>query len=655
LTGTLPVSISWNRSPYFRRTAHIPPQKRSNSSTLVIVVCTAGIIAALHYGADLIVPFALAVLVSFLLNYPVTWVERLKIGHAASVIVVMLVAFSLAGTMVWIAGSQMMQIIIRLPEYQQNIRTKLDRIQHLGGSNGNSNSGFAKAAQSITELVDEFSATNQAVKQAKSSGRQPAQTVPNPGNQALPVRVVKPSSGMFGALGAVGAPIARAAATAAAIVVLTLFMLLNRSALRNRLFRLFGRGRINAMTTALDDAASRVSRYLLTQGMVNSTYGLLLGLGLYFIGLPYAAFWGFSAVFLRFIPYVGTFVAGMSPFVLSLAVFDGWKQPLECLGLFVVVEGSISAFLEPWLYATRTGISSLAILVSATFWTLLWGPIGLVMSTPLTVLLVVIGRHVPQLDFLYVLLGDEPVLPPEAHYYQRLLALDEDEAREVADEFMKGKTTRELYDGVLIPALALSEEDRHNGGLDDERQKFIYQSTRDLIQETSENVQPVMHRLETEIVAANGSIILCIPARDEADELVALMLATSLRDSGYDARSIPIGFVEEMLDNVKQCQPTILFISALPPFAITHARSLCRRAREICGEVKVVIGLWGSTMDRKMLQRRLGAGCSEYLVHSITEAELQVRLFLGNTPEAPAPPVEKPGAATSPQLTESIK
>jgi predicted PurR-regulated permease PerM/CheY-like chemotaxis protein len=612
----------------------------------VLVVCTAAILAALYFGKDLVVPFALAVLVSFLLSYPITWVERLKLGNTASVIVVMLVAFSVAGTMIWIAGSEMTQIIIRLPEYQQNIRAKLDRIQHPGGSGRNS--AFAKATRAIAELADEFSASNQVLQQQQTTGT----SNPSAANkvQPIPVRVVKPPTGIFGALGSIGASIGRFIATAIAVAILTLFILLNRSGLRNRLFRLFGRTRIHAMTTALDDAARRVSRYLLTQGMVNSTYGLLLGTGLYFIGLPYSAFWGFCAVFLRFIPYVGTFVAGMSPFVLSLAVFDGWTRPLLCLGLFVAVEGTISSFVEPWLYATRTGISSLAILVSATFWTLLWGPIGLVMSTPLTVLLVVVGRHVPQLEFLYVLLGDEPVLAPEVHYYQRLLALDDDEAREVVERFLKGRSVRELYDTVLIPALALAEQDRHENQLEQEQQKFIYQSTRELIEEMGEIDTDEVRRHER---PAREGTVLCIPARDEADELVALMLAQALRQAGYKTESIPIGFVEEMLERVKQCQPDVLFISALPPFAITHARSLCRRAQRVCEKVKVVIGLWAVATDRKALQDRLGAGCSEHLVHSITEAELQLRLFAGKSqaPENSHP--EHGDAATSAVLSES--
>lgn len=594
------------------------------------MVYTAGIIAALHYGADLFIPLALAVLISFLLSYPVRWVERLKIGHTASVVLIMLIAFSIGGTMVWIAGSQLTQIIIRLPEYQENIRTKLDRVQHLGGPGGSS--AIARAAHIIAELGDEFSMSNQVVQQQKTTGRVQRDRPPKAA-QPIPVRIVNQPQGIFGVLGSFGASIGRFVASGFAVMILTLFILLNSSTLRNRLFQLFGRGRISAMTTAMDDAANRVSRYLLTQGLVNSTYGLLLGTGLYFIGVPYAAFWGCSAVFLRFIPYLGTFIAGMSPFVLSLAVFEGWMKPLMTLGLFILVEGTVSGVIEPWLYATRTGISSLAILVSATFWTLLWGPIGLVISTPLTVLLVVIGRHVPQVEFLYVLLGDEPVLAPEAHYYQRLLALDEDEAREVAEEFLKGKTTTELYDTVLIPALALAGKDRHEDQIDEDRQRFVYQSTRDLVEEIGDRNQDTSSEPRDSSVSGRQPSILCIPARDEADELAALMLAQSLRQSGYNAESIAIGFVDEMLARVKECQPDVLFVSALPPFAVSHARSLCRRARRICQKVKVVIGLWDTASNRKSLQHRLGSECSDYVVHNIAEAELQVRLFSGASEE----------------------
>lgn len=629
----------------------ITSSKRAESSTLSAVVCAAAVIVALYYGQELIVPVALAVLISFLLTHPVTWLERLKIGHTASVVVVMLIAFSVAGAMIWVATNELMQIVIRLPEYRDNIQAKLDRVQHFGGAGGSS--PMAKAAQSIAELGTEFSQSNQTVDaQKNASAARPTRSAGKKQVQPVPVRVVKEPTGVFGTLGSVGASIGRFAATALAVIILTLFMLLNRSSLRNRLFRLFGDGHINVITNAMDDAAKRVSRYLITQGMVNGAYGLLLGVGLYFIGVPYAAFWGCAAVFLRFIPYIGTFVAGISPFLLSLAVFDGWKHPLMTLGLFVIVEGIISGIIEPWLYATKTGISSLAILISATFWTLLWGPIGLVISTPLTVLLVVVGRHVPQFEFLYVLLGDEPVLPPEAHYYQRLLAMDDDEAREVVEDFSKDRPLVELYDSLLIPALALAEKDRHESGLDEQHLKFIYRSTRELLEELGENTS--QSPSEPSPAAPVGKI-LCIPARDEADELVGLMLVQILRRAGYEAESTSIGFVEDMLQHVKDCRPDVLFISALPPLAVTHARSLCRRAHQRCENVTTVIGLWGPPVDRKIIQQKLGTHCSDYVIHSIAEAELQLRLLAGKLPEEQKSSLEDAEAATSTLLSESTK
>ena len=223
------------------------------------------------------------------------------------------------------------------------------------------------------------------------------------------------------------------------MLIFALFMLMQRGDTRNGFFQLIGTGHLNVMTAALDDAARGVSRYMLTQAIINGTFGLLLGLGLYWIGVPNAPFWGVLGAILRFIPYVGTLTAGICPMLLALAVFDGWTKPLLTLGLFAGIELTMSAAIEPWLYGAHTGLSSLAILVSAAFWTLLWGPIGLVLSTPLTVCLLVLGRYAPPLKFLGVLLGDKVLLPPEACFYQRLLAMDEDEAREIAEGYLKEK------------------------------------------------------------------------------------------------------------------------------------------------------------------------------------------------------------------------
>lgn len=638
------VLLSTNRgkvTPTFRRAATaINPRRRSDSSTLLRVITAVVVIAALRLGAEVVIPLTLAVLLSFLLAYPVSWLERLKLGRVLPVVVVLVLALSAAGGMIWIGAQQLAEIVIRLPAYQQNIHNKLDRMRNPAGS------GFAKAAQSINQIQTELSPSNAAVKKGQNAAQaMPAQKQPSVA-APVPVEVVKDKPNILDSLGLISGSVVRFFGTVLAVTILTLFLLLRRGDLRNRLFRLFGPGRLNVMTTAMDDAATRVSRYLLTQSIVNGTFGLLLGVGLFFIGVPYAAFWGVIAAFLRFIPYVGTLAAGLCPFVLSLAVFNDWKRPLLSLALFAGVELTMSGIVEPWLYATRTGISSLAILLSAAFWTMLWGPIGLVVSTPLTVLLFVLGRYIPQLEFLNILLGDEPVLPPHAWYYQRLLAMDEDEARRVAEEYVKEKPLIELYDSVFIPALALAEKDRHEKELDPEQQRIIYDTTRELIEELGEDAA-AQQQLREGSPAASQLSILCVPARDEADELVALMLVQVLRLSGLAADAIASGFMEETLAKVTQAQPHAMCISALPPFAIAHARSLCRKARQGCPGIKTVVGLWGSKVDPKTLQQRLGQGCSEYVVHTLAETRLQLRLFMEQPQTAP---VEETGIETEDAL-----
>ena len=603
----------------------MPPTDRSRSPVSSQLVLTAiAILACLYFGREVFIPFALAVLISFLLSQPVSWLERLRLGRIASVFIVLTVTYAAAGALIWAGADQFSSILEKLPEYQANIHRKVERIR-----NPMASSKLSKAISSLKAMTSELNpnTTNYTKRKDLEASGLPRQKLKPGTTEPVPVEVVKPEEGAgpFGMLDT--ALLARFTAALLAVAVLTLFMLLRRGDLRDRVFRLFGRGRINVVTTAMDDAEQRVSRYLLTQSLMNSAFGLSLGFGLYFIGVPYSLFWGVLAAILRFIPYVGTLIAGLCPFVMALAVFDGWKRPLIALALWAGVELIISSVIEPWIYATRTGISSLAILLSAAFWTVLWGPIGLVLATPLTVCLVVLGRHVQQLEFLYILFGDEPVLAPEASYYQRLLTSNEDEAREVLDDCLKEKSLVELYDSVLIPALSLIEHDRHKGTLDEERQKYIFQATREIVEDLPEELPADS---ENEKPRSDVSI-LCVPARDEADELVGVMLAQILGWSGYYVRVIPAGFVKDMLAAVVREKPDIVFISAVPPSTISHARSLCRRARQKVPQAKPVIGLWGAHDEIGALQERLGPGCSDYVVNSLAQAELQVRLLF---PEA---------------------
>jgi predicted PurR-regulated permease PerM len=592
------------------------------------------VIATLYLGQDLLIPFVLALLISFLLTRPVTWLEKLKLGRVLSVLIVISIAFAIAGAVLWVIASQLSSIVSELPRYQQNIGRKIEAIRNPAGTS------LARVATSLEQVTTELSSSSSAAEKQKTIAQprlmSPKRAVHQPQSTTpVPVEVVPHRTSAFESFGVAGTSLARFLGGAGAVLILALFMLINRGDLRNRLVRLLGDGNLVAVTTALDDAAERVSRYLLTQSLVNATFGTLLGLGLYWIGVPYAPFWGILAALLRFIPYVGTLVAGACPLLLALAVFDGWRRPLYTLGLFITIEGITSSLVEPWLYSTRTGISSLAILVSAAFWTLLWGPIGLVLSTPLTVCLAVLGRHAPQLEFLNVLLGDEPVLSPEARFYQRLLAMDEDEASEIVDECLKEKSLVEVYDSVLIPALSLAERDRHQNRLDDEREEFIYQSMKDLIQELGERSEVSSVRSGPEFAPALPISIRCLPARDRADELVGLMLAQLLRRAGYHAEAISLGPAENMLDRLTEADPNVLCVSALPPLAVTHARSICRRARQKLPHLRVVVGLWNSGAELEKLKQRLGPDCSDSVMTTLAQAEAQVRVF------EPAIPVQK--------------
>lgn len=585
---------------------------QSQFSALVSLTTVAIVVCALYFGKDVLVPLALALLCSFLLATPVSWLEKLRLGRPLSVVIVLTVAVVAASAICWLGVTQLAEVLGNLPHYQRNIQKKIEAMRNPASHS------LLTTSERLQELSAHLSGQDTTAEGAAAGTSGNARTRRSATPKPIPVELVPHRPGIADSFTYVGVPLLHMLETAAAVLIFTLFMLLQRSDLRNRLLRLFGSGHLNTTTTAMDDAAQRVSRYLLTQSLVNTAFGLALGTGLYFIGVPNAPFWGVLGTVLRFIPYVGTLTAGVCPLVLALAVFDGWTKPLLTFGVFAGVELTISAAVEPLLYGAHTGISSLAILISAAFWTLLWGPVGLVLATPLSVCLLVAGRYVAPLRVLSVVLGDQPVLPPEAVYYQRLLAFDDVEALQVADTYLKEKSLLEFYDLVLIPALALAEQDRHENALDEEREKFIYETTKDLIGKLSE---------ATPAFASHGSkSVLCVPARDEADELVGLMLAHLLRESGVSAEATPIGTVEEMLAAVAEHRADILFVSALPPFALTQSRALCRRVHQKFPDLKTMVGFWDSAADLANVQKRFAINCLEKVSTTLREAVLQVGL-----------------------------
>ncbi len=608
---------------------------RLNLSGVIPLITFAVAVSALYLGREVLIPFALALLLSFLLTPPVTWLQRLHLGRIPSVLIVFLLAFSGFGAIAWLGLTQLAEVVGNLPVYQTNINRKIVALQKPGVMRTvHAVVQLKEAAVKLSGAVDDGSDGEQ---ESSSSGRKRQIHGTKP---PMPVEVVRPGSELRDALGPLSSSVARILATVLGVLIFTLFMLVQRGDLRNRLLRLFGVDHLNVLTTALDDAARRVSHYLIAQSVINSSFGLLLGTGLYLIGVPNAPFWGMLGAVLRFIPYLGTIIAGSLPTILALAVFDDWTKPLETFGVFAAIELTISAGVEPWFCGLQTGLSSLAVLFFASFWTVLWGPIGLVLSVPLTVCLLVMGRYVPQLEFLGVVLGDEPVLPPEAHYYQRLLALDEDEAREVADKFLKEKTSLELYDTVVIPALRLAEDDRHQDALDEEREAFVYRSTRDLIEDIGEREPSV-----EVFPKPTGQRILCVGARDEADELAALMLAQVLREDGHNAATITTREFDSHVSSFREDGIDVIFVSALPPFGLSQARALCRKTRRLHTGVKVMFGFWDPTADLTKIRERLGAQCFDQLITRLEDAKALL---------SPAAPTEVESTVQQQDATERI-
>ena len=551
----------------------MPASKNPGQFGLLVAVV---VIASLYLARVVFVPLALALLFSLLLTPVVSFFERILIPRILAIFLLVLVLLSVAALVGWEASQQFVDLTQQLPTYQKTLE---DKIHSLPGAR---NESLNRASDTIRELAKEVASATPGSSLATDT-QKTSTALGSSSSKPMAVEIVPPANPLESLQNMLGPLV-----MGGVVAIFTIFILMGREDLRNRFIRLASGGRLNAMTQALDDATRRINRYLLLQLSVNVIYGTVIGIGLHFIGVPNASLWGLTACVLRFLPYVGPPMAAVMPIILSLAVFGGWGHALVTVGLFVTLELLVSNFIEPPLYGTHVGLSPLAILIAAIFWTLIWGFPGLVLSTPLTVCLVVMGRYIPSLKFLSILLGDEPALSAHVQYYQRLLATDQSEARQVLEEYLKDKSVDELYASVLIPALSLAEQDRHRNALDKEVQNFIYQTTREIIEELDDNLPEVLTDGDVERRAE----VLSIPARDDADEVVGMLLVRLLSRQGHTAMSIPIGTVTEMLDQVSRINPAVVCISALPPFALNHAANLYMKLRSQRADLHVVVCLW---------------------------------------------------------------
>ena len=619
----------------------------SKGSRFIVIVSAFLIIAGLYFGREVLIPLAVAILLSFVLTPLVSLLERLRLPRLASVLVVVCIGVGIVAIIGYVVGRQIVSVVDQLPNYQGELRTKLASLRSHGH--------FLKRLETEAQTIgaDVGASTKPATTAPAKTAPAPQAPVPASDENPLPVRFVQqttPFQVIRDNAGAFLSPLT----DAGLVLVLVVFMLYTREDLRDRMIRLIGHGRLNLTTKALDDAGSRISRYLGALAIVNTCYGAVMSLGLWGIGhffgrghaFPNVLVWGLLVALFRFVPYIGIFIAAAFPVLLSFALFPGSAVFFATIALFAALEITVSQFIEPYWYGASTGMSALAVLIAAMFWTWLWGPAGLLLSTPLTVCLVVIGKYVPQLHFLDILLGDEPVLPPNVRVYQRLIARDEEEALELAEAEHKNHSLLEVYDQLLLPALALAELDHHQGALDEEQIGSVRQSMREIVEELGE--QERRQRMteaaaRTEQQAKDQPVapartpprpslprdcavnVLLLPAKTESDEIVCLMLLQILEMRGYCvSTSGSDALASEMVDLVESRKTDVLCVSAMPPAAVSHARYLCKRVHLRFPEMNMVVGLWTARGDMRKAKMRIACAETVPVLKDLAQAEHEI-------------------------------
>lgn len=593
------------------------------------------IVAVLHFAQDVLIPIAFAALLAFLLTPVVVRLTRWRLPKAMAIIVTVTIAFAVIGGLGWLVTTQAVGLARELPNYEENLQHKIAELKQPHGPEG-----VSRMVGMVENLRRELQ-TDVPDKPVTPQGANETRPVP------VEVRPIEPTPWQL-AIDIVQ-PFLRPLGTAGIVIVFVVAMLFQREDLRDRFLRVVSNGQLNVATQAVDDAAGRVSRYLGMQLVVNALYGIPIGLGLWAIGIPNALLWALLATLLRFIPFVGPWIAAAFPLALAVAVDPGWTKLLYTGGLFVVMELISNNLIEVVLYGASTGISNLALLVAAVFWTWLWGPAGLVLSTPLTVCVLVLGKHVPGMKIISMLLDSEPVLKPSAQFYQRMLSMESDDMLDVAEKYIAEHSMEKFYEEVFVPALVMSEEDRHSGALPEVRQRFIFQASRDLIEELErqdETAQATTGDKATRLHAATPplarAVVVTLPARDEADEIVGHMLAHLLRRRGIPtASSLLATPLDDTFSAVDEGHTRALVISALPPSALASARQMCRRIRLRCPDTKLLVGVWQHRATLAELNDRISATRPDAVAATLRAAIDELEKLLGAPEGSTAPFAEK--------------
>jgi len=551
------------------------------TSRLTVLGALIVAIACLYWARIVFMPIAAAVLVTFLLSPVVALLRRAGLHRVAAVIFVLLLTILLVAGLGWGLFSQLTTLTDDLPKFRATLTRKIADVQRMGRGG---------TLQKVEETAHDV--------MAQIERAHPPETKP------LPVVVAGPS------------PIwqlpriVETVGGAVFVLVLVVFMLIQQRELRARIVRLFGADRLAETTRALDEATERISRYLLTQTALNTSFGIAIAIGLFVLGLPFALTWGVCAALLRFIPYAGAWVAAGIPVVMSLAVFDGWTKPLLIVALFAVTETLVAFVLEPMLFARSAGVSSIALLIAVAFWTWLWGPVGLALAIPLTVWLVVFSHTVPGLEFIGILVDDDPGLSPHVIFYQRVLAGDDQEATELVREAVKAGSDLDAHDSILVPALARARRDHELGQLPAAEYAHVIETTRAVLDREIASGPPGAAPETPETETPERVVVAGCPVRDEADRVVLATLHRLLDADGYHIQSAPAGaLVAETIAAVVAMCPAAIFVSSVEESG--RARHLVKRLRSACPDIPIIVGCWGLHASPKLRTDLCTAGADD--------------------------------------------
>ena len=629
----------------------VDPPGRPPSSALTAIVAWVVIVAALYFASEVLIPITLAVLLSFVLSPLMELMRRVWIPRVLAALLSVLVAIGIIIALGGIIGTQIAGLVSQAPLYQYTIEQKVNSLQHLIADQLSSRISFiTKRLQSMGNLAPQA-----------QPGKEPAENE-QPQQPPVPVTITESPANSALQLGErVLGPILHPIATLGIILVVAIFTLLQKQDLRDRLIRLFGSNDLHRATVAMDDAGRRLSRYFLSQLCVNCSFGVIIGFGLFMIGVPSPVLWGIIGALLRFVPYIGVYISAALPVMLAAAVGTGWSMVAWTAILFIVTDTIIGQAVEPMVYGHSTGLSPFSVIVAAIFWAWLWGPIGLILSTPLTVCLVVMGRHIERLEFLEVLLGDRPALTPIETFYQRLLAGDASEAEEHAQRFLKEHSLTAYYDDVAMHGLRLAVADARRGAFPISRLVKMRDTVIELVEDLADHadVEPtastagsglrLLHGTAREPVAPftvdpawqDGSPVVCISGRGVLDEAAATMLVQLLAKHGIGARMVSFrmaspAFIQtlEVGDVAIACVISVEFTGSP-----VHLRTLLRRLRVQLPQTRILAGLWPA--DDPFLRdhgarSQLGA---DMVVTSLREAEEACLAVARSGAPALAPPV----------------